>query len=156
MDALDVIGDGGLNPMFNLGNGKWLLRSTINEMIEETGYLNVPETVDEEEPSTVPLDLRDWQFTVESEGIQSVLTARGENYGDFSDNAQYAQHIKDVMRSTVSWESGEIPYYIQEALDLIASKISRMLSGNPLYVDNWIDIQGYAKLVEDRINQETK
>ena len=36
-------------------------------------------------------------------------------------------------------------------LGTIADKIGRILSGDPNYADNWHDIQGYAKLVEDRL-----
>jgi hypothetical protein len=38
-----------------------------------------------------------------------------------------------------------------EALDMIAVKISRILTGDPNYSDNWHDIQGFAKLVENRL-----
>ena len=38
-----------------------------------------------------------------------------------------------------------------QALEVIADKIARILNGDPNYADNWHDIQGYAKLVEDRL-----
>ncbi len=34
--------------------------------------------------------------------------------------------------------------------EVIADKIARILNGDPNYKDNWHDIQGYAKLAEDR------
>ena len=37
------------------------------------------------------------------------------------------------------------------ALDMIAVKISRILSGNPSHKDSWVDIAGYAKLISDRL-----
>lgn len=40
----------------------------------------------------------------------------------------------------------------KQALTVIADKIARILSGDPNYGDNWHDIQGYAKLAEDRID----
>jgi len=39
----------------------------------------------------------------------------------------------------------------QEALEMIAHKIARILNGDPNYVDSWVDIAGYAKLVADRL-----
>jgi hypothetical protein len=39
----------------------------------------------------------------------------------------------------------------KQALTVIADKIARVLSGDPDYADNWHDIQGYAKLEEDRL-----
>jgi hypothetical protein len=41
----------------------------------------------------------------------------------------------------------------KQALDVIADKIARILSGDPEYKDNWHDIQGYAKLAEDRCKE---
>jgi hypothetical protein len=38
-----------------------------------------------------------------------------------------------------------------EALDMIASKIARIVNGNPDHVDSWVDIAGYAQLVADRL-----
>jgi hypothetical protein len=34
----------------------------------------------------------------------------------------------------------------REALDYIAGKLARILSGQPGYADHWDDIAGYAKL----------
>ena len=38
-----------------------------------------------------------------------------------------------------------------EAIDMIFSKLARILNGDPNYADNWIDIAGYATLVADRL-----
>jgi hypothetical protein len=38
----------------------------------------------------------------------------------------------------------------KQALTVIADKQARILSGDPEYVDNWHDIQGYARLAEQR------
>ena len=40
----------------------------------------------------------------------------------------------------------------KEALGMIAHKIARILNGDPEYGDSWHDIAGYAKLVEDSLN----
>lgn len=83
--------------------------------------------------------------------IEKTLTERGNRYGDFSDHALVAQGIQDVMRETLpnSWE--RLSPEQKQALTVIADKIARILSGDPNYADNWHDIQGYAKLVEDRL-----
>ena len=86
--------------------------------------------------------------------VEDTLTERGKNYGDFTDNADYAQRIKQVFYESKAWHN--MPTYMQEALDLIASKIGRMLSGDPFYADNWHDIGGYTTLVEQRIKQRSK
>jgi hypothetical protein len=38
-----------------------------------------------------------------------------------------------------------------EALEMIAHKIGRILSGDPNHQDHWDDIAGYAKLVSERL-----
>ena len=85
--------------------------------------------------------------------VEDTLTERGKNYGDFTDNADYAQRIKQVFYDSKAWCT--MPTYMQEALDLIASKLGRMLSGDPFYLDNWHDIGGYTTLVEQRIKQRS-
>lgn len=39
----------------------------------------------------------------------------------------------------------------KEALEMIASKIARILNGNTNNEDSWRDIAGYATLVADRL-----
>lgn len=87
--------------------------------------------------------------------LAETLKQRNSVYGDFSDNAEVAQDLKDTLRK--AWngtfeETGvEIEAYVCESLELIATKLSRIVTGDPNYVDNWHDIAGYAKLVEDRL-----
>lgn len=88
--------------------------------------------------------------------VQNVLTIRQKRYGEFTDNARIAQSLKDVMRLSDSENDGGGGWNTltpdqKEALDMIQTKISRLLTGDPNYPDNWTDIQGFAKLVENRL-----
>ncbi len=80
--------------------------------------------------------------------IDATLAERGTRYGDFSDHAVVAQRLQDVMRERQGWE--QLDAVKRQALTVIADKIARILTGDPEYVDNWHDIQGYAKLAEQR------
>lgn len=80
--------------------------------------------------------------------LKTTLKDRGAIYGDFTDNAKIAQEIKDSLRSGGSWALMNPAQ--REAVDVIASKLSRIVTGDPNYKDNAHDIQGYAKLYEDR------
>lgn len=87
--------------------------------------------------------------------IESTLEERGSRYGDFTHHAKIAQDLQDVMR-TATFDNGanswrRLSAIQKQALTVIADKIARILSGDPDYADNWHDIQGYAKLVEDRL-----
>lgn len=80
--------------------------------------------------------------------IEQTLSERGARYGDFSDHAEHAQKLQDIMRAMPNWPA--LSPDKKQALTVIADKIARIGTGDPEYADNWHDIQGYAKLAEDR------
>lgn len=84
----------------------------------------------------------------EDKTVDQILQERGQRYGSFSVHAQIAQNIQNAIRAG-DWTI--LPAVHKQALTVIADKIARVLSGDPMYIDNWKDIQGYAKLVEDFI-----
>ena len=81
--------------------------------------------------------------------LDETLAERGTRYGDFADHAVIAQKLQDVMRER-GWEKLDAKQ--RQALTVIADKIGRILNGDPNYADNWHDIQGYARLVEERLS----
>lgn len=81
-------------------------------------------------------------------GVDATLAERGSRYGDFTHHADIAQHLIDEMRSAPNW--AKLSPDKRQALTVIVDKIARILNGDPDYRDNWHDIQGYAKLAEDR------
>lgn len=94
--------------------------------------------------------------------IENTLKERGNRYGDFADHARLCQDLKKVMTmfAVVQAEPNGVAVHFpwealtathKQSLEVIADKIARILSGDPNYADNWHDIQGYAKLVEDRL-----
>lgn len=103
-----------------------------------------------------------------ADSVATTLAQRGSRYGDFTDHAKIAQSLQDVMRgNALAIEGDKTTGYIEtnwddldpvkkQALTVIADKIARILSGDPNYDDNWHDIQGYAKLVEDRLPKSTE
>jgi hypothetical protein len=44
-----------------------------------------------------------------------------------------------------------MPAHQKESLEMIASKIARIVCGDSNHHDSWHDIGGYAKLVADRL-----
>jgi hypothetical protein len=89
-----------------------------------------------------------WKYEPE---IDEVLTARHNNYGSFYDLSTVAQSFKNVMMSHLRQHDKHLIVDQQEALELIFTKVARILNGNPDNVDSWTDIAGYAKLVADRL-----
>lgn len=78
--------------------------------------------------------------------IQDILETRATTHGDFEDNATVSQLIKDAMHSSRNW--GKLSAVQREGLEQIATKISRLLSGDHTYLDNPVDIQGFARLIQ--------
>lgn len=75
-----------------------------------------------------------------------LLTERGTTHGKFEDNAKYGQLLREHFRRSPGWLNAT--HVQREALDYIAGKLSRILSGQPDHSDHWADIAGYAKLAE--------
>jgi hypothetical protein len=79
--------------------------------------------------------------------VQALLDTRGGSegpHGSFILNGMVAQELKRTFRQSPGWR--DMDDVRKEALDLIATKISRILSGRPDYDDHWADIEGYARL----------
>ncbi len=73
-----------------------------------------------------------------------ILIQRERTHGSFRDVAKTAQALKDVIHAQQEDELSDVQ---SEALDLIATKIARIVRGNPNEPDHWKDISGYASLV---------
>ena len=71
--------------------------------------------------------------------VATITNARGPIYGPFVSNGVVSQAVKNAMRLG-KWD--ELPPDAREGLDLIATKISRICTGDPEYLDNWDDIAG--------------
>lgn len=78
-----------------------------------------------------------------------ILLERGATHGDFTDNADTAQQLKFVARSSVGWS--KLTNVQREAIEAQLCKIARIVTGNPDEPDHWRDIQGYARLAENRL-----
>lgn len=102
-----------------------------------------------------PLSVCELQAAVApAAGIDATLAERGARYGQFIHHAVIAQDLQDAMRRASGWS--KLAADQKQALSVIADKIARMLNGDPDYLDNWHDIIGYAKLVEDRLRAQAK
>ena len=84
--------------------------------------------------------------------INKTLEERGGRYGSFECNAETTQKLMDVLRQHPNWEKLSNPH--KEAYHMIFHKMARSICGDPMYNDNTHDIVGYAKLLEDYINDQ--
>ena len=81
----------------------------------------------------------------------NIVNQRSKIYGDFKDIAIVSQIIKDMYYVENNSENDAV---INEAFEMIAHKMARIISGGSNYLDNWRDIIGYSKLVIDYLKDE--
>lgn len=101
------------------------------------------------EPCVMALPYPDCWDYISEKGMgmktASELTGkRNETHGNFADNALISQDLKSYFRTQGAKELSAVQ---REALDMIALKLSRILSGKADEPDHWRDIAGYAWLV---------
>ena len=77
----------------------------------------------------------------------ALLDTRGTTHGSFADNARNGQQLRAFFRRSPHWDA--MPEVHRESLDMIACKLSRILSGQSTHDDHWRDIAGYATLALD-------
>ncbi len=82
--------------------------------------------------------------------ISETLEERGSRYGNYLKQTKISNDLRTRMMNTPGWEVMEVD--MEDALTMIAVKLSRILNGTPDYSDNWWDIAGYATLVADRLD----
>ena len=79
-----------------------------------------------------------------------VIQGHQVTHGDFVDTARVAQRLKliiqDEMIIRVKRGQSALTYTQVESLDLIMTKIARMISGDADFPDHVLDIAGYAML----------
>ena len=77
--------------------------------------------------------------------MTDILAERQKTHGDFYNVAMVAQELKDVLRRGKNWKMLDDAQ--REALEMVATKIARILSGNPHEVDHYRDGAGYFQLI---------
>lgn len=83
--------------------------------------------------------------------MDTILEERESTYGSFTGHASITQRIKEQMRDSPNWD--HLPHDMKEALEMTAHKIGRILNGDPMYLDSWIDICGYNQLIVDELER---
>ena len=127
----------------------------MNEHTEDTPPLMVEtasQRVREQHARPVVADIREIEERMRQAepARHPILAEREASHGDFADTARTAQSLKYVMHAGKNWS--DLTMVQQEALDKIASKIARILSGDPKHKDHWLDVEGYARLVSEKLD----
>lgn len=84
--------------------------------------------------------------------IDKILDERGQRYGKFVDVAKATAAIEEAFYDSCSLDKlNSLEPDQTVAIDMICHKLARIAVGDADYVDNWVDIAGYAQLVADRL-----
>ena len=88
--------------------------------------------------------------------IDAILNERGSRYGNFFDHATITYQLKEIAHEFAAKRGKTFAHDQCEALDMIFTKLGRILNGDPNHVDSWTDIAGYATLVADRLQGKVR
>lgn len=106
----------------------------LHDMIDVPNSIAAPKQPTSQEPTSV----------------KEILDQRGSRYGCFADNSRFAVQLTRMIFSAQQerTQRGQLPMteYQINALCMMAGKMSRIVTGDADYEDNWIDIAGYAEL----------
>jgi hypothetical protein len=75
----------------------------------------------------------------------SILKERQKTHGEYESVSRVAQSLKCILESGPSFD--DLSEIQVESLQLICTKLARIVCGNPDEPDHWVDISGYADLV---------
>lgn len=81
-----------------------------------------------------------------------TLNEREVTHGDYQHTAKVAEKIKTVIHLNFPDKHGLDMQ--KHSLDLIATKMARLLCGDINCLDSWEDIAGYANLISERLKQK--
>jgi len=84
--------------------------------------------------------------------IDAILDERGARYGKFVDVAKATSDIQEAVFDNMKIDKLKLLKHDQSlAIEMICHKLARIAVGDADYLDNWVDIAGYAQLVADRL-----
>ena len=72
----------------------------------------------------------------------------------FKELAETAQMLKDIYRSGLVETDKSLDYDMMESIDLICTKIARIVHGDDKHIDHWLDIAGYSQLIINRLQSD--
>lgn len=135
---------------FDAASDFWYKKELQNE--GQRAVPRIPYTPGERQARLIvaPEELESKGAELQSE-IDRILEARNKTYGSFKGHAELTQRLKYVFQTSPKW--GQLAADQTECLEMIAHKIGRILNGDPNYLDSWVDIEGYTKLVVDRMKK---
>ena len=79
--------------------------------------------------------------------VEETLVQRGSVYGDFKDQVACVSGIVSIMKTCAHKNSLEVTIETLAEWHYLAIKLAR-IAANPIHVDSYHDLAGYALLME--------
>lgn len=79
-----------------------------------------------------------------------ILEQRERTHGDYYEVARVSQALKEALRFG---PINEVPKLHRESLEMICTKMARIVCGDHNEPDHWTDISGYSQLVLNNIKK---
>lgn len=89
------------------------------------------------------------EILAKHESMPEVLIERGSTHGNFAESSIFNQALLDLFRNTKNWD--DMPAMHKESIEMIMHKIGRIVFGDFNFKDHWVDISGYASLIEKEL-----
>lgn len=90
-----------------------------------------------------------------ADGVEKMISTREATHGDYANTARVAQLLKKVIALELNDREyrGQPPLTDRqhESIDLICTKLARIVSGDSGFGDHWRDVSGYAKIAIDEV-----
>ena len=140
---------------YNIGKSIWYTACPKEITIQE---LRAMVNQDQDEPFLTPETTLNDQYAeieqVRKQTIEATLAERQAQYGCFEDVARTTDKIMEALSEVRVNGLNELPYPHRMALYMIASKMARIVNGNPNHKDSWHNIAGYATLIDNELVSE--
>lgn len=72
----------------------------------------------------------------------------------FRELAETAQSLKEIYRLGLIETDKYLDHDMMESIDLICTKIARIVHGDSKHIDHWLDIAGYSQLIVNRLQSQ--
>lgn len=83
---------------------------------------------------------------VSEDSTKGLISTREQTHGPFNQQALISQELKDVYYKYQTYFEKDSDPIVDEAIEMILHKISRIAAGNYYVKEHWDDIAGYAQL----------
>ena len=78
--------------------------------------------------------------------VTDTLDDRQKAYGNYAENCELTQKMKDILRSHPGWKT--MRPEMKQSMEMIVYKMARIITGDHSHKDSWHDIAGFAILIE--------